>query len=93
MSSSAHGYLRNQRCRQLQDLVFTKTHLRENRSLDRPWADRINTDLTILQIGGPRPREGTDCCLRRIVDAEAPDTLLSGDRSIEDDGAANSKER
>src|SRR5262249_27292833 len=48
----------------------------EDRRVDRTWADRIDADAAVLQLGRPGADEGADCRLGGAVGGEAGDTLV-----------------
>src|SRR5438034_8251074 len=60
----------------------------EDRRVDRTWADRVDADAAVLQLGRPGADEGADCRLSGAVGGEAGDALVLGDRCDHDDRPA-----
>src|SRR6266404_3042417 len=60
----------------------------ENRRVDRTWADRIDADAAVLQLGRPGADEGADCRLGGAVGGEAGDALVLGARCDHEDRPA-----
>src|ERR1700757_4427332 len=57
---------------------FGASLLLEDRRVDRTWADRIDADAAVFQLGRPGADEGADCCLSGAVGGEAGDALVLG---------------
>src|SRR5438093_6925495 len=85
LSDSPQRDRRNDRVRKFRGLLFGQAHFTEDRRLNRAGTDRVHPDLSVLEIGRPRPGEGTHGRLGRAIYAESPDAFVAGDRGVQDD--------